>query len=79
MLLETTLLFKTTLILSAQLSVVLGGCFYFIRVVIKEYKTDFTVFGMSVNVSMNMNRQLNLIPYSKPLLEYPMNMFKSIE
>ena len=79
MLLETTLLFKTMLILSAQLFVVLGGCFYFIRGAKKAYKTDSTFFGMSFKGSMNMKRQLNLIPYFKPPLEYPMKMFKTIE
>ena len=79
MFLETTLLLKTMLILSAQLSVVLGGCFYFIRGANKAYKTDSTFFGMSFKGSMNMKRQLDLIPYLKPPLEYPMKMFKRIE
>ena len=79
MLLETTLLLKTMLILSAQLFVVLGGCFYFIRGANKAYKTDSTFFGMSFKGSMNMKRKLDLIPYLKPPLEYPMKMFKRIE
>ena len=79
MFLETTLLLKTMLILSAQLSVVLGGCFYFIRGANKAYKTDSTFFGMSFKGSMNMKRQLDLIPYFKAPLEYPMKMFKRIE
>ena len=77
--LETTLLLKTMLILSAQLFVVLGGCFYFIRGANKAYKTDSTFFGMSFKGSMNMKRKLDLIPYLKPPLEYPMKMFKRIE
>ena len=79
MFLETTLLLKTMLILSAQLFVVLGGCFYFIRGANKAYKTDSTFFGMSFKGSMNMKRKLDLIPYLKPPLEYPMKMFKRIE
>ncbi len=79
MFLETTLLLKTMLILSAQLSVVLGGCFYFIRGANKAYKTDSTFLGMSFKGSMNMKRQLDLIPYFKAPLEYPMKMFKRIE
>ena len=67
------------LILSAQLFVVLGGCFYFIRGANKAYKTDSTFFGMSFKGSMNMKRQLDLIPYIKAPLEYPMKMFKRIE
>jgi FtsH-binding integral membrane protein len=67
------------LILSAQLSVVLGGCFYFIRGANKAYKTDSTFLGMSFKGSMNMKRQLDLIPYFKAPLEYPMKMFKRIE
>ena len=79
MFLETTLLLKTMVILSAQLSVVLGGCFYFIRGANKAYTNDSTFFGMSFKGSMNMKRQLDLIPYFKPPLEYPMKMFKSVE
>ncbi len=79
MFLETTLLLKTMLILSAQLFVVLGGCFYFIRGANKAYKTDSTFLGMSFKGSMNMKRQLDLIPYFKAPLEYPMKMFKRIE
>jgi len=79
MFLETTLLLKTMVILSAQLSVVLGGCFYFIRGANKAYTNDSTFFGMSFKGSMNMKRQLDLVPYFKPPLEYPMKMFKSVE
>ena len=79
MFVETTLLFKTMLILAAQLSVVLGGCFYCIRGAHKAYKNDSTFFGMSFNGSMNMKRELDLIPYLKPPLEYPMKMFKHIQ
>ena len=79
MLLETTLLLKTMLILSAQLFVVLGGCFYFIRGANKAYKTDSTFFGMSFKGSMNMKRKLDLIPYIKPPLEYPKRMIKNIK
>ncbi len=52
MFLETTLLFKTMLILSAQLSVVLGGCFYCIRAAHKAYETDST---FSRNVLQRLN------------------------
>ena len=71
MFLETTLLLKTMLILSAQLFVVLGGCFYFIRGANKAYKTDSTFFGMSFKGSMNMKRQLDLIPLYKGALRIP--------
>ena len=79
MFLETTLLLKTMLILSAQLFVVLGGCFYFIRGANKAYKTDSTFLGMSFKGSMNMKKKLDLIPYLKPPLEYPKRMIKNIK
>ena len=79
MFLETTLLFKTMLILSAQLSIVLGGCFYCIRAAHKAYETDSTFLGMSFKGSMNMKKKLDLIPYIKPPLEYPKRMIKNIK
>ena len=79
MFLETTLLFKTMLILSAQLSIVLGGCFYCIRAAHKAYETDSTFLGMSFKGSMNMKKKLDLIPYLKPPLEYPKRMIKNIK
>ena len=64
MFLETTLLFKTMLILCGQLFIVLGTCFYCIRAARKAYENNTTFFGLSFRGAVNMNNELDLIPYT---------------
>ena len=63
MLIETTLLFKTMLILSSQLGLVLLGCFYFIKNAHYAYENNTTLFGLKFRGSVNMKNQLDLVPY----------------
>ena len=63
MLIETTLLFKTMLILSSQLGLVLLGCFYFIKGAHYAYENNTTLFGFKFRGSVNMKNQLDLVPY----------------
>ena len=63
MLLETTLIFKTMLILSSQIGLVLLGCFYFIKNAHYAYENNTTLFGFRFRGSVNMKNQLDLVPY----------------
>ena len=63
MLLETTLIFKTMLILSSQIGLVLLGCFYFIKNAHYAYENNTTLFGLKFRGSVNMKNQLDLVPY----------------
>ncbi|MDC6460458.1 hypothetical protein PQY71_02225, partial [Gammaproteobacteria bacterium] len=78
MLLETSLFFKTMFILCGQLSIILGTCFYCIRGARKAYKNNTSFAGIHFRASMNMNRQLDLVPYSPAPKYYPCEMFKQV-
>ena len=66
MFLETTLLFKTLVILSGQIIVILATCFYFLLRAKKAYENNTTFFGISFKGSVNLKGKLDLIPYLKP-------------
>ena len=78
MLLETSLFFKTMLILCGQLTVVLGTCFYFIRGARRAYENNTSFAGIHFRGSMNMNKQLDLVPYTAAPEHYPSEMCKKI-
>ena len=78
MLLETSLFFKTMLILCGQLTVVLGTCFYCIREARRAYENNTSFAGIHFRGSMNMNKQLDLVPYTKAPEHYPSEMRKQI-
>ena len=78
MLLETSLFFKTMLILCGQLTVVLGTCFYCIREARRAYKNNTSFAGLHFRGAMNMNKQLDLVPYTKAPEHYPSEMRKQI-
>jgi FtsH-binding integral membrane protein len=78
MYLETTLLFKTMLILSGQLSIILGTCFYCIGAARKAYENNTSFAGLYFKGSMNMKQQLDLVPYSPAPEFYPSEMFKQV-
>jgi FtsH-binding integral membrane protein len=78
MLLETTLFFKTILILTGQLAIVLGTCFYCIRGAKKAYENNTSFAGMHFMGAMNMNKKLDLVPYVPPPKNYPAEMFKLV-
>ena len=78
MLLETSLFFKTIFILCGQLSIVLGTCFYCIRGAKKAYENNTSFVGIHFRASMNMNKQLDLVPYYPAPNHYPCEMFKQV-
>ena len=71
---ETTLLFKTLVILSAQLAVVLLTCFYCLNGARKAYEKNTSFLGMFFRGSVNMKGQHDLIPYMKVKEEFPKEM-----
>jgi len=77
-LLETSLFFKTIFILCGQLSIVLGTCFYCIRGAKKAYENNTSFAGIHFRASMNMNKQLDLVPYYPAPNYYPCEMFKQV-
>ena len=79
MFVETSLFFKTMLILCSQISVILAICFYCIREARKAYENDTSFAGMYFKGSMNLNKQLDLVPYSPSPEYYPSEMFKMVQ
>tara|TARA_B100000579_G_scaffold305611_1_gene255407 strand:+ start:246 stop:1103 length:858 start_codon:yes stop_codon:yes gene_type:complete len=78
MFLETTLLFKTLVILSGQLIVILAVCFYFLSKAKKAYENNTTFFGISFKGAVNLKGKLDLIPYLKPQNDFPKKMVMHI-
>ena len=74
MLIETSLLFKTIVILSMQLGLVLFSCFYFLRKAKEAYQKNTTLLGLSFRGSVNMKGKLDLIPFVKPKDTFPKRM-----
>ena len=79
MLLETSLLFKTMLIVSAQISIVFGSAYFLIQRAKKAYENKTKFFGISFRGAMNFNKELDLVPYVESPSDYPLEMFKIIE
>ena len=78
MLLETTLLFKTLVILSGQIIVILATCSYSLFRAKKAYESNTTFFGISFKGSVNLKGKLDLIPYLKPQEDFPKKMIMHI-
>jgi FtsH-binding integral membrane protein len=74
MLIETSLLFKTIVILSIQLGLVLFSCFYFLRKAKEAYQNNTTLLGLSFRGSVNMKGKLDLIPFVKQKETFPKRM-----
>ena len=79
MLIETSLFFKTMIILSGQLGIVLATCVYCIKRARKAYENNSTFLGLSFRASMNMKKKLDLVPYTPIPDQYPVEMTKFIE
>ena len=74
MLIETSLLFKTIVILSMQLGLILFSCFYFLRKAKEAYQKNTTLLGLSFRGSVNMKGKLDLIPFVKQKDTFPKRM-----
>ena len=79
MFIETSLLFKTIIVLSSQLAIVLAGCFYALKMAKKAYENNSTFIGLSFRGSVNLKRKLDLIPYIKQKDTFPKRMSKYID
>ena len=73
---ETTLLFKTTLILTFELSIAFGLCIYFLKAAKKAALSGKDFFGIHFTHAVNMNNELDLIPDPTRSIEYPRKMSK---
>ena len=73
-LMETSLLFKTIVILSMQLGLVLFSCFYSLRKAKEAYQKNTTLLGLSFRGSVNMKGKLDLIPFVKQKDTFPKRM-----
>lgn len=73
---ETTLLFKTTLILTFELSIAFGLCIYFLKVAKKLAIVGKPFLGIHFRHSVNMNNEIDLIPDATKTIDYPRKLTK---
>ena len=78
MLMETSLLFKTLVILSAQIGILLLSCFYCIYRARLAYEKNTTFLGINFRGSVNLKGKLNLIPFYQIQDEFPKKLIKVI-
>ena len=76
---ETTLLFKTTLILTFELSIAFGLCIYFLKAAKRAALSGKDFFGIHFTHAVNMNNELDLIPDPTRSIEYPRKMSKLVD
>ena len=76
---ETTLLFKTTLILTFELSIAFCLCIYFLKAAKKAALSGKDFFGIHFTHAVNMNNELDLIPDPTRSIEYPRKMSKLVD
>ncbi len=72
----TSLIFKTLVILSFQLGIVLMMCFYYLNRAKKAYENNTTFMGLLFRGSVNMKGKLDLIPYYEIKKDFPKPMEK---
>ena len=71
MLIETSLLFKTIVILSGQLGIIIAVCFYCLKRARIAYETNTSFMGLYFRGAVNLKRKLDLIPVSYTHLTLP--------
>ena len=74
MLVETSLLFKTLVILSGQLGIIVAVCFYCLKRARIAYETNTSFMGLYFRGAVNLKRKLDLIPYRKVKETFPKKM-----
>ena len=74
MLIETSLLFKTIVILSGQLGIIIAVCFYCLKRARIAYETNTSFMGLYFRGAVNLKRKLDLIPYRKVKETFPKKM-----
>lgn len=72
----TSLIFKTLVILSFQLGIVLMMCFYCLNRAKNAYENNTTFMGLLFRGSVNMKGKLDLIPYLEIKKDFPKPMEK---
>jgi len=73
---ETTLLFKTTLILTFELSIAFGLCIHFLKAAKKLAIVGKPFLGIHFRHSVNMNNEIDLIPDASKEIDYPRKLTK---
>ena len=73
---ETTLLFKTTLILTFELGIVFGLCIYFLKAAKKLVMSGKPFLGIHFRHAVNMNNEIDLIPDPTKSIDYPRKLSK---
>lgn len=73
---ETTLLFKTTLILTFELSIAFGLCIHFLKAAKKLALAGKPFLGIHFRHSVNMNNEIDLIPDASKAIDYPRKLTK---
>ena len=76
---ETTLLFKTMIILTFELSIAFGLCIYCLRAAKRAALAGKPFFGIDFTLAVNMKNEIDLIPDSSRNVKYPRKMEKFIE
>ena len=74
---ETTLLFKTTLILTFELSIAFGLCIYFLKAAKKLAMSGKPFLGIHFRHAVNMNNEIDLIPDPTKSIDYPRKLSKT--
>ena len=74
MFIETSLLFKTLVILSGQLGIIIAVCFYCLKRARIAYETNTSFMGLYFRGAVNLKRKLDLIPYRKVKETFPKKM-----
>ena len=73
---ETTLLFKTTLILTFELSIAFVLCIHFLKAAKKLALAGKPFLGIHFRHSVNMNNEIDLIPDASKEIDYPRKLTK---
>ena len=76
---ETTLLFKTMIILTFELSIAFGLCIYSLQAAKRAALAGKPFFGIDFNLAVNMKNEIDLIPDSSRNVKYPRKMTKFVE
>ena len=76
---ETTLLFKTMIILTFELSIAFGLCMYSLKAAKRAALAGKPFFGIDFNLAVNMKNEIDLIPDSSRNVKYPRKMTKFVE
>ena len=76
---ETTLLFKTMIILTFELSIAFGLCIYSLKAAKRAALAGKPFFGIDFTLAVNMKNEIDLIPDSSKNVKYPRKMTKFVE